>query len=172
MLLFGCVFALFSRKPVGRFVFADAYFWHGFIFISIFNIVVFVSALHFPHWMWMYFLDKSQHSVLELIYIFLFLYYFPYALGYYFGRDLKRLSLVWGFLFILFMAVTEGWLIWQLFDRYSVIGTLQEFQAGQAVSLFGPQNPLKNLMNGCLGLMIFYFMIVVFYYRQENQMYI
>lgn len=172
MLLFGCVFALFSREPLGRFVFVDAYFWHGLIFVSIFNIVVIVSALRFPHWMWMYFLDKPKHTPLELVYIFLFLYYLPYALGYYLGRDLKRLSLIWGYFFILFMAATEAWLIWQLFDRYSVIGTWQEFQAGQAVSLFGSQNPLKNLMNGCLGSMVFYFMIVVFYYRRENQMYI
>jgi hypothetical protein len=167
MLLFGALFALFSDALRQHSVLTDPYLWHALIFASIFNIAVFYALHLFPDWMWMYFRDDSSNTRHELIYLFVFLYYLPVIFGYYLGRDLKRVSLFFWFLFILFLALAEAWLIWHLYDRYSVIGTNQEFASGTAISLFGPQNPMSTVMNGSIGGMVVYFIFVIVLYKKR-----
>lgn len=173
MMLFGVLFALFTRKEKeGLSLFSSRYFWHGLIFTSIFNGAVVYAIIKYPDWMWMYFLEDSTNSVVELIYIFIFLYYFPYVLGFYFGRLLvlkgKRLWL----LLAGFLLGWEAWVIFHLFDRYSVVGTRQEFLDGSAISLFSPQNPVGTAMNISVGMMVVYYLIVWWQYRKQNKAYV
>lgn len=169
MILFGALFAIFSRNDRQGTVFSNGYFWHGVVFTTIFNVPVFYAAFKFPDWMWMYFLENSYNTPSELAFIFLFLYYLPYTLGFYLGRDLKRFSIPLWFLFLLSQIGAEVWLIGRLFARYSVIGTREEFFSGKAVSLFGPDNPIALVMNSAVAVMIAYFLLVVFFYRRHNK---
>jgi hypothetical protein len=168
MLLFGALFSLFSRPLSGKSIFADIYLWHGLIFTTIFNSAVIYAALYYPDWMWMYFLEDATNTPAELVYLFVFLYYMPYLLGFYLGRDFKRISLSATYFFILALGLTEAWIIRLLFDRYSVIGTNSEFQMGQAVSLFGPDNPIGLIMNASVGVMCVYFILVLFLFRHQR----
>lgn len=169
MLLFGTVFSLFSGRASHRSILTDPYFWHGLFFISIFNAAVLYAAVNYPDWMWMYFIKNAKNTNPELIYIFVFLYYFPFVLGFFLGYDLKRISNALCYLFIIAMLGTEAWLMSLLFDRYSVIGTLAEFHSGQAVSLFSTKNPLYYVLNGSIFLMIIYFVLVLYLYRKQNR---
>jgi hypothetical protein len=169
MILFGALFAVFSKNDRQGAVFSDGYFWHGIVFTTIFNVPVVYAVFKYPDWMWMYFLENSHNTPLELIYIFLFLYYLPYVLGFTLGRDLKHFSVPLWFLFLLSQIGTEVWLIGRLFARYSVIGTREEFLSGQAVALFGPDNPIALVMNSSVAVMIAYFLLVVFFYRRPNK---
>lgn len=170
MILFGALFSLFSDPGRRCSVFSEGYFWHGVLFSSLFNVAVLYAAIHYPDWMWGYFLTDSANTTGELVYLFVFLYYLPYALGYYLGRDLKRFSWVLTVGLCLVMAAVEGWLIYHLFDRYSVIGTRGDFLAGKAVSLFSPDNPIGPVMNGAVVLMIIYFLILAFSYRKKRRL--
>lgn len=168
MMFFGALFALFTRKESVRgSVFSSAYFWHGLIFTTLFNAAVFYAALQFPDWMWMYFLEDSRNSPVELIYLFLFLYYLPYILGFYLGHLLVLKSRGLWLLFALFLLGWEGWLIVRLFDRYSVVGTRQDYLNGTAISLFSPQNPIGIVMNLAVGLMILYYLVVSWHYLRK-----
>lgn len=169
MILFGAIFAIFSKNDRQGTVFSDGYFWHGVVFTTIFNVPVVYAICQYPDWMWMYFLENSHNTKLELIYIFIFLYYLPYTLGFYLGRDLKRFSIPFWFLFILSQIGAEVWLIGRLFDRYSVIGTREEFLKGQAAALFGPDNPIAFVMNSSVAAMGVYFLVVVIFYRRKNK---
>jgi len=168
MLLFGALFSLLSNPCRPASIFTEGAFWHGFVFTSIFNVAVVYSAIHYPDWMWMYFLEDSSNTVGELLFLFGFLYYLPYALGYYIGRDFKRISVVGVYLVMAFLAVIEAWMILKLFDRYSRIGTLEEFRSGTAVSLFGPDNPIGLVMNGSIVVMVLYFVFVIYLYRKKK----
>jgi len=168
MLLFGALFSLFERPTFGRPVFFSRYFWHGLVFTTFFNFSVFYAILKFPDWMWMYFVEDSQNSVLELIYIFVFLYYLPYALGFYLGYDIKNRSKVLWAGFAVFLIAAEVWIVLHLFDRYSVVGTREAYLNKTAVSLFDPANPLGPVMNGSVGIMILYFFLVLFRWRRTR----
>lgn len=169
MLLFGSLFAIFERSDYRGSVFGSRYFWHGVVFTTIFNLAVAYAIFKFPDWMWMYYREDARNTFAELVYIFFFLYYLPYALGFYLGFDAKNRSFaLWAGLLILF-AAAEAWIVWKLFDRYSVIGTREEFLNGTAVSLFGPQNPIGLVMNGSVGLMIVYYAAVVMWYRKSKR---
>lgn len=172
LILFGVLFSLFTRKEGGEVsVFSSRYFWHGLVFATIFNGAVVYAIIKYPDWMWMYYLEDSSNSPLELIYIFIFLYYFPYILGFYLGRLLvfkgKRLWL----LLAGFLLAWEGWIVFHLFDRYSVVGTREEFLSGTAVSLFSPENPVGMAMNVSVGLMVVYYLVVWWLYRRQPHVY-
>ena len=170
MLLFGALFALFTSKEVpGGSIFSSRYFWHGLVFTTLFNAVVFYSALKFPDWMWMYFLENSRMGGVTLAYLFLFLYYIPYAAGFYLGRDAVRRGFFFWLVLALLFVVAEIWLVWKLFDRYSVIGTRTEYLEGKGISLFSPENPIGLYMNGTVGLMIIYYLWVAWHYRRSQK---
>lgn len=169
MILFGALFSIFEFPHLKRSIFSSRFFWHGVIFTSIFNLAVVYAILYYPDWMWMYFLEDSTNSTSELIYIFLFLYYLPYTLGFYLGYDFKNVSkALWGLL-IFSLIATEAWLIIKLFDRYSVVGTREEYLSGTAISLFSPQNPLGPVLNGSVVAMIVYFIFVYIQYKRTRK---
>lgn len=161
LMLFGVLFSVFIGKETrGLSVFKSSYFWHGLAFSTIFNMAVVYAIIRFPDWMWMYFLEESGNTLTELIYLFVFLYYFPYLLGFILGCSFLEMGKVaWGAL-VLFLMGWEGWLIAHLFNRYSVVGTREQFLEGSAISLFSPENPIGPVMNGSLGLMVIYYAFV------------
>lgn len=169
MLLFGSLFAIFERSDYRGSVLGSRYFWHGIVFTTIFNLAVFYAIRKFPDWMWMYYLEDSRNTFAELTYIFVFLYYLPYALGFYLGFDAKNRSYALWMGVIVAFAGAEAWLIWRLFDRYSVIGTREEFVNGTAASLLGPDNPIALAMNGSVALMVVYYLFVVMRYRKSKR---
>lgn len=169
MLLFGTLFSFFERRDLHGTVFSSRYFWHGVVFTTLFNLGVFYAIATVPDWMWMYFLDDAHNTFGELVYIFIFLYYLPYALGFYLGFDIKNRSTAGWWALILFFIGAEAWLIDKLFDRYSVVGTRQEFFSQTAASLFSPSNPIAPVMNGSVAAMVAYFFFVVFLYRRGKK---
>ena len=166
MLLFGALFSLFASPLHRTVIFKEPFFWHGVIFTSIFNVAVVYAVVHFPDWMWMYYLQDARNTLPELVYLFAFLYYFPFALGFYLGRDLKRYSIVIWAAFVVVLMATEAWLVLVLFDRYSVIGTRAEFLLGEALPLFGPDNPIGPVMNGSVVGMVLYFILCLILFRR------
>lgn len=173
IMLFGALFSLFTRNEGGRLsVFSSRYFWHGLVFTTIFNGAVIYAIIKFPDWMWMYFLEDSTNSLIELIYIFIFLYYIPYILGFYLGHLLIVKSKAWWLGLSLFLLGWEAWVVLHLFDRYSVVGTREQFLNGTAVSLFSPENPVGLAMNLSVGLMVVYFIGVWWFYRKRKKEYV
>ncbi|MCP5465002.1 MAG: hypothetical protein H7A33_08270 [Deltaproteobacteria bacterium] len=169
MILFGALFALFSRQNSVRSVFSDKAFWHGVVFTTLFNVAVVYAIVFYPDWMWMYFLEDGRNSWDEIIVIFILLYYLPYCLGYYLGRDLKRLSPVFPVLLLISMALAELYLVVKLFDRYAVIGSTFEYKAGTAISLFAPENPIGPVMNGAVAAMVIYFFAFWYWNRKQSK---
>lgn len=170
MLLFGALFAAFENVDFRRSIFSSVYFWHGVVFASIFNVAVIYAIIHAPDWMWMYYLTDVKNSPQELVYIFIFLYYLPYALGFYLGLDLKRMGMGLWLLLVLSLGGAEAWIIIHLFDRYAVVGTTQEYLEGTAISLFSPDNPLGPVLNGSVALMIIYYLVVAFLSRRRKKL--
>lgn len=169
MMLFGGLFAVLEGPDTRRSIFASSYFWHGLVFTTVFNVAVVYAIRFYPDWMWMYFLPDSHNTKAELIYIFAFLYYLPYALGFYLGYDLKRIGLFLWMIFMLALVGAEVWIVSHLFNRYSVVGTNEEFLQGTAVSLFSPQNPMGPVMNGSVVVMVLYFIGVLFLSRRRKR---
>lgn len=169
MILFGALFAIFEKPARMGTVFSSAYFWRGVVFSTLFNLAVFQAIVAYPDWMWMYFLEYSANTCGELVYIFLFLYYLPYTLGFYLGYDLKCRSLGLWVLLLLAMLGAEAWLIHTLFDRYAFIGSRQEYLAGNAISIFSKKNPLGPIMNGSMAAMALYYLFVVYTYRRQKR---
>lgn len=169
MILFGVLFAVFTKPTVRRAFYRETAFWHGLIFSSLFNVAVVYAVILYPDWMWMYYPEDSRNSVTELIYIFVFIYYLPYLLGYYLGRDVWAFSKILWALLLVSLALSELWIIHHLFDRYSVTGTRAEYLAGTAISLFDPANPIGPVMNGSVVLMAIYFFIVVYLNRKQKK---
>lgn len=169
MLLFGSLFAYFERTDYRGSVLGSRYFWHGVVFATLFNLGVAYAVATYPDWMWMYYREDSRNTPSELAYLFIFLYYLPYTLGFYLGFDAKNRSFALWFGLLAFFAAAEGWLIWKLFDRYSVIGTREEFLNGTAVSLFGPDNPIALAVNGSVVLMVFYYILVSMWHRKSKR---
>lgn len=167
MILFGALFSLLSQSAQTPF-YKESAFWHGLVFTSIFNVAVVYAILFYPDWMWMYYLEDSRNTLGELVYLFVFLYYLPYLLGYYLGRDLRHKNWMLCLALIGSMAVVEVWLVIHLFDRYAVIGTREQYLAGKAISLFGPDNPIGFVMNGSVVVMILYFIGAVILYRRQR----
>ena len=143
-------------------------FWLGLGFATIFNAAALYAAFHYPDWMWMYFADAPTLKPLDLTYIFLFAYYVPFGLGYYFGLELRKMAWFLWFLSLVFCLAAEGWVVWRLFDRYSVVGTREQFYNGTALSLFSPENPIAFVMNGAVGLMAVYFILSVLLMRKKK----
>ncbi|EKD50896.1 MAG: hypothetical protein ACD_62C00398G0002 [uncultured bacterium] len=169
MILFGALFAVFSHRLRQGTVFADPYLWHAVVFATVFNVAVVWAIRLYPDWMWMYFLKDSHNTPSEYVYLFVFLYYFPVIFGFYLGRDLRRVSFLFWLFFMAGLIAVEAWLILKLFDRYAVLGTNEAYLSGKAISLFGPENPLSLVMNGAVGVMIVYFLVVAFFYRRSEK---
>ncbi len=169
MILFGVLFSFFANPKRQASVLTDPFLWHCFVFTTIFNAAVLYAIKHYPDWMWMYFLEDSKNTVPELIYLFVFLYYFPVIFGYFLGRDIRRVSLLFWFVLILLLIAAEVWIVMHLFGRYSVVGTQVDYLFGNGVPLFGAESPLSTVMNASVGGMVVYFFFVVYLYRKRQK---
>lgn len=169
LILFGALFAIFEKSGRGGIVFSSAYYWRGVMFTTLFNVAVFYATINFPDWMWMYFVEDSANTWGELIYIFIFMYYLPYTLGFYLGYDFKNRSILLFIVLLLVMLGTEAWLIHSLYDRYAYIGTLEEYLAGDAVYMFSSKNPLGPIMNSSVAAMVLYYIFVIYQHRQSGR---
>lgn len=136
---------------------------------TIFNVAVVYAAIVFPDWMWMYFVDQGRNSFVEICFLLIFLYYLPFCLGFYLGLDLRRISGFFWFLMMVFCVVSEIWLIVHLFDRYSVVGTTEQYYQGTAVSLFNPHHALAPVMNASVALMVLHFIWVLYKFKQGGR---
>jgi len=130
------------------------------------------AILKFPDWMWMYYLEDPTNTPLELVYIFIFLYYVPYILGFYLGHVLIIKSKLWWTVCAVFLLAWEAWIVIHLFDRYSVVGTREQYLNGTAISIFSPDNPVGFAMNASVGLMVVYFLLVWWFYRRSKKQYL
>lgn len=173
LILFGVLFAPFANKDArDSSIFSMPSFWHGLLFSTLFNVAVFYAVLRYPDWMSMYFTAQSRtYSAIELIYIFLFFYYVPYFFGFYLGDVVLAKGRGLWIALILLLAVSEVWIVAHLFDRYSVIGTNQDYINKTGISLFSPQNPIGPAMNGSVGLMILYYLGLLWAYRKKSGRY-
>jgi len=118
--------------------------------------------------MWMYFRPHAEPSSLELIYIFVFLYYLPYILGFYLGVVAAQKSMTYYFVMGALLLSSEIWIIYQLFDRYHFVGCMEDWQNGTAPSIFRP-NPLTWALNGSMVLMIAYYAFVWWLFKKESK---
>lgn len=173
LILFGVLFAPFASKDArGLSIFSMPSFWHGLLFTTFFNAAVFYAILRYPDWMTMYFTVQSHpYSVIELIYIFLFFYYVPYFFGFYLGDVVLTKGRGLWIALILFLAVSEVWIVAHLFDRYSVIGINQDYINKTGISLLSPKNPIGPVMNGSVGLMVLYYLGLLWVYRKKTRRY-
>lgn len=169
LILFGALFAGFERPDREGTLFSSFYFWQGLFFATVFNAAAFYAALTYPEWMWMYFVDVQSHTWSEIAYIFVFVYYVPFVAGFYIGLDLKKWSSFFWFVFLLLMLAAEVWIVWYLFDRYSVVGTREQYYQSTAISLFDPQNPLGWVFNGAVAVMVVHFIVVWFWHKRRKQ---
>lgn len=172
MMLFGFLFTHFKEasghsSTLNTSIYRSRYFWHSLVFASLFNVAVVYAIIKYPDWMWMYYVQDSHNTLSELLFIFIFLYYAPVILGFYIGRDLARKGFGTWLLGLMFIIVSEVWIVAHLFDRYSRIGTNAEFFNGTAISLFSPQNPMGPIMNGSVGLMIVYYLVLLWKNRKN-----
>jgi hypothetical protein len=167
MILFGLLFSILEERDYRDSIFKSAYFWHGVVLSTIFNAAVVYAAIYYPDWMWMYYVSESL-SLEAYVYLFFFLYYLPYVLGFALGVEALRASrALWGF-WALLMVAAEVWLVLTLWDRYSVVGTAEQFASGTAVSLFDPNNPLSLVMNISMLVMGAYYAFLLFRRRKKR----
>jgi len=169
MLLFGALFAILTRKGERRpSVFSYGAFWKGIFFATLFNAAVLYAAIIYPDWMWMYFVEESRLGFWPLLYLFLFLYYLPYILGFYLGKWTADRGFVSWLLFCFFCLGWEGWLVVTLFNRYSVVGTREEFLAGGALSLFSPENRMGMILNGTIAVMVVIYLVCLWQHLRRR----
>ena len=115
----------------------------------------------------MYFLEEPNQSWQVLTYLLVFFYYFPYILGFFLGYELKNKSrFLWG-CFVFGLLLIEILLIFELLDRYRVIGTREEFLNGTALSFLHPDNTMGLVMNLCTVILILDYVFVFYKYKRE-----
>jgi hypothetical protein len=95
-----------------------------------------IAYLKEPAWMWMYYVDPAQVPTAMVAYAFVILYVPAFFVGFYVTAHLKETSRGRAWLFFLGTLLFEGALIFFLWDRYSVVGTMAQWQAGKAPRLW------------------------------------
>ena len=145
MVLIGMLYTPFTREAVVP-LYRTKVFFASVRLALVFLALVAASYAIAPDWMWMYYLAADEVSVAGLIYVAVVLYLLPYFAGLFLGQQLSALSFrawelgVAGCVFLQ-MALLVGW--WQ---RYSQVGTMEEFFSGAARSLTSAQ-PLGTILN-------------------------
>jgi hypothetical protein len=125
-------------------------FWAGCRLAGLFVALVMASYVFYPDWMWMYFVStKALGFTLQtaiVAYVFLMLYAIPFIAGYFWGSTFRANKKAWLASIISNLAL-EGLLIFALWDRYSAVGTREEFLQGATVSV-SDFHLLGVLLNG------------------------
>lgn len=170
LLLFGGIFARLNTENVrGKAdLLTSRWFVRGLFFSTVFVVAALWSYARAPDWMWMYYVDSGSLSALDIVYILVFLYYIPYCLGYILGiwaeHWRKNLSLA-----VIGAAVLLNvYIIAVTFSRYSVVGSLEEYRAGTAAFLFGP-NPVSLPMNAGAAVMVLMGVYYIFCFVKERK---
>lgn len=154
--LFGSIYALIQKREESSLLKESAFRW-GLLFSSIFIISVIISYFMAPHWMWMYFPEDPQIGILDWIYILLFLYYLPYAGGYFLTRELRKKGFIYGAIIALISLLGEIFIVLRLWDRYTHVGTREEFLSGTATLLW--KSSVNTVFNIAIPVMVIVFII-------------
>lgn len=166
-MLFGFVFSRFEKKEKAEriLLLKSSAFVEGLKFITIFNASVLLCYIVSPDWMWMYFLETARVPLWGLIYLFLTLYYLPYIAGFLLGLETRDNGGWWKGSLICLAA--EGLIVALLWERYSKVGTLQEFRSGSARNLFGEFHAVSAIMNVAVVISLVYFVWIWLGFRKE-----
>lgn len=152
LILIGLLFGYGVKgKPQGSVLLTRAFISGKFV-ITLFIIIVFYSYLLAPDWMWMYFAPAETIPMWIVIYV-LIMYYFAYAVGFLLQRELAKISSALPVFYVVLMFFAEIGMILSLWDRYSHVGTLAEYQAGTAIPLAeSAVGGLPSILTGILFL--------------------
>ncbi|MGH7598877.1 MAG: hypothetical protein ACREOI_21185 [bacterium] len=149
MVILGMLYTPLEREPEKPFYRAKI-FWASCRLAGLFVTLVMASYVLYPDWMWMYFVStKTLGFALQtaiVAYVFLMLYVIPFIAGYFWGSTFHANKKVWWAGIILNLAL-EVLLIFALWDRYSAVGTREEFLRGATVSV-SDFHLLGVLLNG------------------------
>lgn len=149
MVILGMLYTPLEREPEKPFYRAKT-FLASCRLAGLFVALVMASYVLYPDWMWMYFVStKALGLTLQIAivsYIFLMLYVVPFIAGYFWGSTFRTNKKAWWAGIILNLAL-EGLLIFALWDRYSAVGTREEFLQGVTVSV-SDFHLLGVLLNG------------------------
>ncbi len=126
-------------------------FWASCRLAGLFVALVMASYVLYPDWMWMYFVSTKALGLTQQIaivsYVFLMLYVIPFVAGYFGGSTFRANKKVWRAGIILNLAL-EGMLIFALWNRYSAVGTREEFLQGSTMLSLSDFHLLGVLLNG------------------------
>lgn len=156
MSLFGSIYALVQKREKDSLLKESAFRW-GILFSSIFIISVIISYFMAPDWMWMYFPENPKIGFLDWGYILIFLYYLPYVGGYFLTRELRKKGFIYGVFVALVSLLGEVFIVLRLWERYTHVGTREEFLSGTATLLW--KSSVNTVFNIAIPIMILVFII-------------
>jgi hypothetical protein len=150
MVLLGMLYTPLEREPEKRF-YRTKTFQASCRLAGLFLVLVVVSYIFYPDWMWMYFVTAKELGILMqaaiVVYVLLALYLLPFVAGYFLGANFYSTNkIIWWASVFLNLAI-EGLLIIALWNRYNSVGTLEEFLNGTTRSLTD-FHLLSGLLNG------------------------
>ena len=134
LLLIGIIFGFGVKGTPSDSVLRTRAFASGFLIVFLFSGLVYYSYLLAPDWMFNYFTRASDVPRWMVPYIFV-LYFVAYAAGFVFKFELEKIGK--GILyFAIFVLIAASALIpISLGTRYTTVGSMDQFLAGQAVPL-------------------------------------
>ncbi len=106
----------------------------GKIIMTLFVALVYYSYLIAPDWMWMYFVRASDVPLWIVIYV-LVLYYFAYDAGFFLKFEMGKINKILPPLFMVVCLVWEVGVTMALKERYTLVGSLEQFLHGQGTPL-------------------------------------
>lgn len=162
--LFGSIYALLQRKE-GVSPLKEKGLWYGLVFSTVFLISVILSYAIAPDWMWMYFPENPRINLLDWIYLILFLYYLPFAGGYLLTRELRKRNFIAGSSVAILSLLAEVFIVLRLWDRYTHVGTREEFLSGTAALLW--KSPVNTVFNFTIPVMVIIFIASFILLRRE-----
>jgi hypothetical protein len=137
MVILGMMYTRLERESEIPFYRAKT-FWASCRLAGLFVALVMASYVFYPDWMWMYFVSTKTLGLAQQIaivsYVFLMLYVIPFMAGYFWGSAFRANQRAWWAGIILNLAL-EGLLIFALWNRYSAVGTREEFLQGATASV-------------------------------------
>ncbi len=144
MVLIGMLYAPFARETVVP-IYRTKVFYASFRLAAVFAALVATGYALAPDWMWMYFIPAQEANAATLIVVIVALYLMPYAAGLHFGCHFlsnRRRRYLTGVAVCVGLQAALVLFLWQ---RYSQVGTMEEFIAGTAQPLSSAQ-PVGSIL--------------------------